>query len=101
MHIDDAPELHQNPYHPYEQTARYQAFRDGWRARCDLRPRTANPHDLSRTDRALAWLDGWTAAREQEQNPEADPWRTVIGRRSGTESDRGAVHSTATRTCAT
>ena len=88
MHVDDAPELHDNPYHPYEQTARYKAFRDGWRARCDRRPRTANPHDLSRTEKALAWLDGWTAAREQERNPDPNTWRAAIGHRSGTNGNK-------------
>jgi hypothetical protein len=86
MHEDDLPELHQNPYHPFDETERHRAFQNGWAARREREPRTANPHNLSRVGKALAWLDGWTAAREQERDPDADPWRAVVGRRSGTSS---------------
>jgi hypothetical protein len=62
MSDDPAPDPTQNPYHPYEETDRYRAFRDGWVAHRRQRPRTAVPVPLSQPGRALAWLDGWAAA---------------------------------------
>lgn len=62
MNDDLSPNPDQNPYHPYEETKRYRAFRDGWAAQRHQRPRTANPFPLARIGCALAWLDGWTAA---------------------------------------
>ncbi len=52
----------QNPYHPYNETDCYRAFRDGWSARREGRPRSANPYPFAQVSEALAWLDGWTAA---------------------------------------
>ena len=61
---DAAPEIDQNPYHPYEETDRYRAFRDGCTAQREQRPRSANPYPFAQISRVLAWLDGWTAASE-------------------------------------
>lgn len=66
MPTDHTPTVDQNPYNPYEETPRYRAFRDGWRARCEQRPLTANPHPFSHARLVLAWLDGWMAARTRD-----------------------------------
>lgn len=63
-----------NPYHPYEETDRFRAFRDGWEAHQRWVPRTDNPYAFAQVGRALAWLDGWTAAAREEGGA-IDEWR--------------------------
>jgi ribosome modulation factor len=72
---------HQTPYHPFEETDRYQAFQNGWEAQRQGASPTANPYSLSRAEQALAWLDGWTAAREQEGEAAGTSDRAVVGQR--------------------
>jgi len=79
MPNDQTLDPHQNPYHPFEETDRYRAFQNGWEAQTQQASPTVNPYNLSRPEQALAWLDGWTAAREQQADAAAD--RTVIGQR--------------------
>lgn len=62
MNRTQTPDSPQNPYHPYKEAGRYRAFRNGWVAQREQEPRSANPHSFTQTGRALAWLDGWTAA---------------------------------------
>ena len=90
---NDAPGGLQNPYHPFEETDRYRAFQEGWEARCDGRLRMANPYALSRIEQSLAWLDGWTAARERDRNPDPEAWRMVAERRSVEVADRSVLES--------
>lgn len=82
MSEDNTPEFHQNPYHPFEESREHQAFQNGWKAHQQQLPRASVPYNLSQVRVALAWLDGWTAAQEQDGDTEADPWRPAIRRRS-------------------
>lgn len=75
----DVPDSHQNPCRPFEERARYRAFRQGWEARFKQMPRPACPYALSQAGRALAWLDGWTAAQKQEQDSAAVLQRVPVG----------------------
>jgi hypothetical protein len=81
MDDDLEPDIHQNPYHPYEETDRCRAFREGWSARREGTPVTGLPYPLARLDVALAWLDGWTAARKAEEGADADLWAHSAARR--------------------
>ena len=62
MSESTTPAPDQNPYHPYEETDRYRAFREGWAAQQRGEPQAAVPFSFGETSRVLAWLDGWTAA---------------------------------------
>lgn len=84
MPNDHTPSLDQNPYSPYEETARYRAFRDGWRARCEQRPLTSSPYPLSYSTLVLAWLDGWMAARSRGRSSGRRE-QVFVKHRSGTE----------------
>lgn len=68
MDDDRTPDPHQNPHHPFEEPDCYRAFEEGWMTRQDGGPRTAIPYPLSQPERALAWLDGWTAADQGPGN---------------------------------
>lgn len=69
MNDEPSPNPDDNPYHSYQETDRYRAFRDGWAAQRQQRPRTANPYPLAQIGCALAWLDGWTAAADENAGP--------------------------------
>jgi len=80
-HDHQTPDLEQNPYHPFEETERHRAFQEGWEARRRQKPRADCPYNLSDAEMALPWLDGWTAAGEQErQEMTAD--RSPVPRRA-------------------
>jgi hypothetical protein len=66
MLADTSPDPDENPYHPYQETDRYRAFRNGWAAHHRQEPLTSNPFPLAQIGCALAWLDGWTAAADGE-----------------------------------
>lgn len=58
------------PYNPFDAPDAYRAYQEGWTARTEQTPRTANPYPLSCPVEARAWLDGWTeAAEEGEARP--------------------------------
>jgi len=59
------------PYNPFDEPDAYRAYQEGWTARAEQKPRTANPYPLSRPDAARAWLDGWTGAAEEEASRSA------------------------------
>jgi ribosome modulation factor len=51
-----------NPYSAETHPAAHRAYREGWEARYDGRPHTANPHGTEGTTACRAWLSGWQAA---------------------------------------
>lgn len=74
------PDPHQNPHHPFEEPGCYRAFEEGWGARRDGQPRISIPYPLSQPEKALSWLDGWTAADRGNDNGSGADTRTALPR---------------------
>lgn len=62
--IPKEPDPQQAAYNPFQETDLYRAFREGWDAQQRRQPPAHVPYPLSRPQLALAWLDGWTAAKQ-------------------------------------
>lgn len=62
--IPEEPDPQQTAYNPFRETEQYRAFREGWYAQQRQQPPAHVPYPLSRPQLALAWLDGWTAAKQ-------------------------------------
>jgi len=75
MSADLGSDPAQNPYNPFEETDRYRAFQNGWRARFGDLSGTGTAYPFADAGSAHAWLDGWRAAQEARPKTEQDDRR--------------------------